>query len=174
MPTIAAAVLCLVVGVADGDTLTMRCDDQTVKVRLAEIDAPEKRQPWGTRSRQALADLCFQQQATLRAQKLDRYGRTVGRVECAGQDASQAQAAAGLAWAYRRYLTDADIASAEAIARAAHLGLWADPAPVPPWEWRCRRGRDVCGSPTGSRLPTACAAPALAGHKPNQSQTCEH
>ncbi|URI11063.1 thermonuclease family protein [Aquincola tertiaricarbonis] len=138
MPTIAAAVLCLVVGVADGDTLTMRCDDQTVKVRLAEIDAPEKRQPWGTRSRQALADLCFQQQATLRAQKLDRYGRTVGRVECSGKDASHIQVATGMAWAYRRYLTDAAILRAENAAMAAHVGLWSDMSPLAPWEWRRR------------------------------------
>lgn len=68
-------------------------------------------------------DLCFQQRATLRARKLDRCGRTVGRVKCAGQDANEAQAAASIACAYRRYLTDAYIASAEATARAAHLGL---------------------------------------------------
>lgn len=133
-----AVMLCLVVGIADGDTMTLRCEERTVKVRLAEIDAPEKRQPWGTRSRQALADLCFQHEATLRPEKLDRYGRTVGRVECAGQDASLAQAEAGLAWAYRRYLTDARIADTEAAAKAAHRGLWADPAPVAPWEWRNR------------------------------------
>ena len=86
-----AVMLCLVVGIADGDTMTLRCEEKTVKVRLAEIDAPEKRQPWGTRSRQALADLCFQHEATLRPEKLDRYGRTVGRVECAGRDASLAR-----------------------------------------------------------------------------------
>lgn len=139
MPLAAAAVLCLVVGIADGDTLTMRCDDHTVKVRLAEIDAPEKRQPWGTRSREALAALCFQHQAMLRPEKLDRYGRTVGRVECSGRDASLAQAEAGLAWAYTRYLTDARIAEAEGIARTARRGLWGDPSPLPPWEWRHKR-----------------------------------
>lgn len=130
--------LCLVVGIADGDTMTLRCEDATVKVRLAEIDAPEKRQPWGTRSRQALTELCFQQRAALRPLKLDRYGRTVGRMSCAGQDASLKQVQAGTALAYRQYLTDAAIARAEEVARLAGAGLWQDAAPVPPWAW-CRR-----------------------------------
>lgn len=134
--TVAALLICLVVGISDGDTMTLRCESQTVKVRLAEIDAPEKRQPWGTRSRQALATLCFEQRAELRSEKLDRYGRTVGRVSCAGRDASLEHVEAGMAWAYRRYLTDGAIARAEDGARSAGRGLWQDAAPVPPWEWR--------------------------------------
>lgn len=137
---VASALLCLVVAIADGDTLTARCGNpgayQQVKVRLAEIDAPEKAQPFGQRSRQHLAALCFQQEATIRATARDRYGRTVARVECRGQDANLQQARAGMAWAYTKYLTDPAIARAQDSARAERAGLWGDSAPIPPWDWR--------------------------------------
>ncbi len=132
--------LCLVVAIADGDTLTARCGEPgaygQVKVRLAEIDAPEKAQPFGNRSRQHLASLCYQQLATIRPTSRDRYGRTVARVECRGQDANLQQVRGGMAWAYTKYLTDPDIAHEQVAARAARVGLWVDSDPVPPWEWR--------------------------------------
>lgn len=137
---LATTLLCLVVGISDGDTLTARCGQpgayEQVKVRLAEIDAPEKKQPFGERSRQNLASLCFQKSAEIRQSAKDRYGRTVARVTCAGQDANAAQVGAGLAWAYTKYLTDPAISQLEQRARAAHRGLWADTEPVAPWEWR--------------------------------------
>lgn len=134
--------LCLVVAIADGDTLTARCGEpgayEQVKVRLAEIDAPEKAQPFGNRSRQHLASLCFQQEATIRPTTRDRYGRTVARVECRGQDANLQQVRAGMAWAYTKYLTDPAIADEQARAQASGVGLWGDRDPVPPWDWRRR------------------------------------
>lgn len=78
----------LVVSVHDGDTLTVLVGKQQVKVRLAEIDAPELRQPFGKRSKQSLADLCFQEQAKVEQIARDRYGRSVGKVECRTVDAS--------------------------------------------------------------------------------------
>lgn len=126
--------------IADGDTLSARCGEpgayEQVKVRLAEIDAPEKAQPFGNVSRQHLASLCFQQQATIRQTSRDRYGRTVARVECQGKDANLEQVRAGMAWAYTKYLTDPEVKVQEAAARAAGAGLWVDQAPVAPWEWR--------------------------------------
>lgn len=134
-----ALLLCLVVAIADGDTLTARCGDpgayERVKVRLAEIDAPEKAQPFGNRSRQHLATLCFQQMATIRQTAKDRYGRTVARVECQGQDANLQQVRAGMAWAYTKYLTDPAIAREQEVAQSAGVGLWSQPA-TPPWEYR--------------------------------------
>lgn len=134
------ALLCLVVAIADGDTLTARCgapgEYQQVKVRLAEIDAPEKSQAFGNRSRQHLAALCFQQQATIRPATTDRYGRIVARVECRGQDANLAQVRAGMAWAYTKYQTDSAFPPAQKTAQTAGVGLWADQTPVSPWEWR--------------------------------------
>lgn len=133
--------LCLVVAITDGDTMKVRCPGQPQQtIRLASIDAPEKRQPWGERSRQHLAALCFRQQAKLTPHTTDRYGRTVGAVECQGRDASSAQVRAGMAWVYRKYAPKGSpLYTYEHAARAAHEGLWGDPAPLPPWEWRRER-----------------------------------
>lgn len=89
---VAASERCLVVGIADGDTVTARCGEpgafRQVRIRLAEIDAPEKAQPFGQRSRAQLGTLCFGVEATIRPQTTDRYGRIVARVECRGRDGS--------------------------------------------------------------------------------------
>lgn len=125
-----------VVGIADGDTLTVLTNTTPRKIRLAEIDAPEKKQAFGERAKLSLSDLCFKQQADVSPGVTDRYGRTVARVSCAGVDASLHQVQHGMAWAYTRYLTDPGIASAEQAARNAGAGLWADAEPTPPWLYR--------------------------------------
>ncbi len=125
-----------VIGIADGDTLTVLAGTTPHKIRLAEIDAPEKRQAFGERSRQSLSDLCFNADAEVTPAVIDRYGRTVGRVRCNGADASLHQVQHGLAWAYTRYLTDPAIAAAEQAARDSRSGLWADAEPTPPWLYR--------------------------------------
>lgn len=128
-----------VVAVADGDTITVLHDKVQVKVRLTEIDAPEKKQAFGNRSKESLSDLCFGKTATLIEKSKDRYGRTLARVTCDGTDANAEQVRRGLAWAYTKYLTDPQIKVLEEEARASRLGLWRDETPVPPWEWRHRK-----------------------------------
>ncbi len=132
------ALLCFVVAISDGDTLKARCGDDglQVTVRLAEIDAPEKAQPFGQRSKQHLSDLCFQRNAEIQPTARDRYGRTVARVTCDGVDANADMVRAGMAWAYTKYQTDPAIPAIEQSARLNHAGLWADPDPVPPWRYR--------------------------------------
>jgi endonuclease YncB( thermonuclease family) len=141
----ATLLLCAVIAIADGDTLIARCEFSegalNVKVRLAEIDAPEKAQPWGNRSRQYLAALCFKKPATIKQQSVDRYGRLVGRVLCDGTDANAAQVQAGLAWVFDRYVTDRRLYGLQDAARAERRGLWADSAPVAPWDWRRQGAR---------------------------------
>lgn len=144
--TLAATLLsCLVVAVADGDTLTARCGApgayEQVKVRLAGVDAPERRQPFGRRARQALAGLCFQQTARIHVHSHDRYGRAVADVECGGKDAGAHMVGGGLAWVFDRYAQQHQhLYPLQASARAQRLGLWADDGtaapPVPPWDWR--------------------------------------
>lgn len=137
---LAAVLLCTVIGISDGDTLTARCETpeglRNIKVRLAEIDAPEKQQPWGQRSRQSLAALCFRQPAEVRGSTTDRHGRLVAHVACNGLDSSSAQVRAGMAWVYDRYVADWTLYDDQQQARTARLGLWRDDSPVPPWTWR--------------------------------------
>lgn len=131
---------CLIVGIADGDTLTALCNDrEQVKVRLAEIDAPEKAQAYGQRSKQSLADLCFKKTADLHVQTTDRYHRSVARVVCNGVDANAEQVQRGMAWVYDKYVTDRSFYALQDGARQARRGLWNDPSPMPPWEFRHRK-----------------------------------
>ena len=136
-----ADVLARVVSVHDGDTLTVLIEKRQVKVRLADIDAPELRQPFGTRSKQSLSELCFGKAATLDVRGQDRYKRTIAQVTCAGTDANAEQVRRGMAWTYTRYApAGSPLFAVQAAAQSSHRGLWADQAPVPPWDWR-KNGR---------------------------------
>ena len=126
-----------VVGIADGDTLTvLTASKQQHKIRLAEIDAPEKHQPFGTKSKQSLSDLCFGKEAEVSPRVKDRYQRIVARVKCAGVDVNAEQVNRGMAWVYRRYAKDHDLYVLEHGAKVEKRGLWADSSPTPPWQWR--------------------------------------
>ncbi len=128
-----------VVGVHDGDTLTLlTVEREQVRIRLAEIDAPEMRQPWGTRARQALAAMAHQQPAIVVVVDTDRYGRTVGTVWVDGRNVNAEMVRAGHAWVYRQYLRDRSLLAVEDEARRARRGLWRLPEAerVPPWVWR--------------------------------------
>ena len=129
-----------VVSVHDGDTLTVLVERRQLKVRLTDIDAPELKQPFGTRSRQSLAELCFGKEASLDVRGQDRYQRTLATVTCAGTDANAEQVRRGYAWTYTRYArADSPLIAIQSEARSAHRGLWADPAAVAPWDWRRNR-----------------------------------
>lgn len=96
-----------VVGVADGDTVTILTPERRqVKIRLGQIDAPEKAQPFGQRSKQSLSDLIFDREVRVQVETTDRYGRTVGRIFQDNLDVNLEQVKRGMAWAYRQYLTD--------------------------------------------------------------------
>jgi len=145
----------LIIGITDGDTLTARCPvvgreqpARNLTVRLAEIDAPEKRQAYGAQSKAHLAQLCFGRRAWVHPKTRDRYGRTVARVSCDGIDASVEQARSGMAWRFVRYSNDPLIARLEADAKAGNIGLWSDAMAVAPWDWRLRS----LGRPAWHRL----------------------
>lgn len=124
------------VAVADGDTLTVLKGREEVRVRLAEVDAPEKAQAFGQVAKRALSDLCYRKITTVHVQDVDRYGRAVGRVVCDGTDANQAQVRNGMAWVYDRYARDTKLYLLQDEAQQAQRGLWKDASPTRPWEWR--------------------------------------
>ena len=134
----------VVVGVSDGDTLkVLDSNKQLHPVRLMGIDAPEKAQPFGQRSKQSLSSLVFRRQVEVEWNKKDKYGRIVGKVHTLdGTDACLAQISSGMAWHYKQYSseqTPADrvrYSEAETKARSDGVGLWRESSPIPPWEWR--------------------------------------
>ena len=137
---------CTVVGISDGDTLKARCDTdhgpQTLAIRLAEIDAPERSQRFGQRSRRHLSALCHRQPAEVRPTTIDRYGRAVAHVSCQGSDASTEQVRAGMAWVFKHYASPTSpLHGLQARAREERRGLWVDAEPVAPWDWRHHSGR---------------------------------
>lgn len=125
-----------VIGIADGDTMTLLVDKKPLKIRLANIDAPEKRQAFGQRSKQSLSDLCWGKDVTYKTKNIDRYRRTVAVVYCDGIEANRAQIKRGMAWTYSRYNKDRSLPMLQEQAAADRRGLWQDTQPVPPWEWR--------------------------------------
>ncbi|WP_230089459.1 thermonuclease family protein [Herminiimonas contaminans] len=125
-----------VIGIADGDTLTLLVDQKPLKIRLANIDAPEKKQPFGQRSKESLSAMCWGKNAEYMTQSIDRYKRVVALVYCDGAQVNKAQVTAGMAWVYLKYNKDRSLPAAQNEAEQAKRGLWADVAPVPPWEWR--------------------------------------
>lgn len=125
-----------VVRIVDGDTLDVLVASRPVRVRLAQIDAPERRQAYGARARQTLSALAFRRVVTVADTGVDGYGRQLGTVFVGGQNINAAMIDRGMAWAYRQYLTDRSLIRLEQQARAARRGLWNDHAPVAPWRFR--------------------------------------
>ena len=145
-PAHSEVLLGTVVGVADGDTVTVLDAFKTQhRIRLSGIDAPEKKQAFGNRSRQSLAELVFQKPVKVEYTKTDRYGRIVGKVLVNNIDANLEQIKRGLAWHYKAYEREqspvdrALYAQIEAATRSASLGLWQDRSPIPPWDFRKMR-----------------------------------
>lgn len=128
---------CKVVGIADGDTLTCLTAAKTqVKVRLGEIDAPESKQPFGTAAKKVLSDAVFGQSVLIKGGSTDRYGRTIGIVYHEQKNINLMLVQKGMAWAYIEYGKDPAYAQAQQQAEAKRLGLWSEPNPIYPQDWR--------------------------------------
>lgn len=145
-PLSAATLEGMVVGVADGDTLTVLDKGRRQhKIRLAGIDAPEKRQDFGQRSKESLSELAYRQYVLVDVSKQDRYGRSIGKVLRGSVDVNLEQVRRGLAWHYKEYQEEQSpvdrraYADAETEARGLRRGLWTLSHPLPPWEYRRNR-----------------------------------
>jgi micrococcal nuclease len=149
-----------VVRVVDGDTIVLLVssadgEKREEKTRLAGTDAPESGQPWGRRAKQALSGYVFGQDVTIEWSKRDRYDRVVGKILDGERDVNLAMVRDGMAWWYRKYASEQSLVdrnlyeAAETTARAARVGLWTDPNPIPPWDFR----------PSAKQTPPPATAP---------------
>ena len=132
-----------VIKVTDGDTVNvLTSDNATHKIRLSGIDAPEKKQAFGNKSKQALAELIDGKIVSVEYNKLDKYQRAVGKITFNGQDINLRQVKLGLAWHYKKYEKEQDVedrsiyANAEYLAQRDRVGLWTDTNPLAPWDYR--------------------------------------
>lgn len=126
--------------VADGDTIKVRLDDDSVEnVRLYGVDCPEKRQSFGRRATEFTKDMVLEKTVNISPVTTDKYGRTVAWVYVDGKCLDKELLKAGLAWHYKEYSQEKELAILEEEARAKKIGLWQEPNPTPPWEWRHSR-----------------------------------
>jgi endonuclease YncB( thermonuclease family) len=126
-------------GVTDGDTLSVLQDGKSVKIRLYGIDCPEKHQAYGHGAHEFTSVFAFGKEVEVRPVDRDRYGRLVAWVYVGHRCLNEELLQAGFAWHFKRYSRDRHLAEIEMQARAARIGLWRDPHPVPPWEFRKAR-----------------------------------
>ena len=133
----------LVTRVLDGDSLRIKQGKKTVTIRLYGIDSPEYGQPHWQEAKERVSALTLRKEVRVEVVTTDQYGRAVALVSYRGQLINAEMVGRGLAWVYRRYCTMqplcARLDALEEVARAGRLGVWRDPRPVPPWEWRHRK-----------------------------------
>lgn len=135
-----------VISVTDADTIVVRTAEKSLKVRLLHIDAPEPGQAYSARARQALTDLVKGREVEIVGSKKDFFKRTLGEIKLDGKSVNLELVKLGWAWAYVEFKPPAEYVKAEADARRARLGLWADRQPTPPWEYRKSRRKNSLGA----------------------------
>jgi micrococcal nuclease len=128
-----------VISITDGDTLTAKIDGVARKVRIAAIDAPEMKQPFGVQSKQTLVNLCAGKTAEVTGDKLDKYSRVIATVSCGGTDAGTHMVKNGMAMVYDRYVNGHGYLYAhQTMAKNGKRGMWSG-SPIKPWEWRSKK-----------------------------------
>ncbi|GGK57111.1 thermonuclease family protein [Rufibacter glacialis] len=172
-----------VIAIKDGDTIELLKDGKPLRIRLQGVDCPEKNQDFGTRARQFTSDLVFGKSVGLVVHDVDRYGRTVGEIILPdGRNLNQELVKNGFAWHYTAYSKDQELARLEAEARAEKRGLWADPSPRAPWDFRKKRTTPAAtaeatssvSKKTGTSLPKTATSPsATISSKTGKVYICE-
>jgi endonuclease YncB( thermonuclease family) len=146
--------------IGDGDSLSVCLAGHEARVRLLYIDAPEYRQSFGKEARRSLAELCEHTVARLEWEKLDRYGRMLATVACRGVDANLEQVRRGMAWVSALDAPHESFYAAQRSARQGALGLWSEPQPEPPWQWRrgqAARSKATSGTSWPGRTGRECS-----------------
>jgi micrococcal nuclease len=129
-----------VVGVHDGDSITvLTSSNQQIKVRFEGIDCPELKQDYGQKAKQYTSSLCFQKQVRVETIGKDRYGRTLAFVYVGNTCINKELLKAGMAWHFKKYNNSGELGRLENSTRSKKIGLWSQPSPKPPWEFRKKK-----------------------------------
>lgn len=148
-----------IVGVTDGDTVTVLDEEnQQHKIRLEGIDAPESGQDFGTAAKQQLSSKIFDKFPWIEWRESDKYGRILGHIYLDGRHINLEMVADGYAWHYKEYSNDPRLANAETVARKKRIGLWTDPSPVAPWDFRHGDKSSATSRPSVSPINSVKAA----------------
>ena len=184
-----------VVSVADGDTITVLYGKKEYKIRFQHIDCPESSQAFGTKAKQVLSNKVFGKTVTVRWTEKDRYERILGDIHIGQRWINAEMVNEGMAWHYKFFSKDATIAAAQTKAKAGKVGLWSQPDPVAPWEFRRKKSstskappqkgtattkvfttksgkkyhRDGCNSLSKSKFATLLSKVKAAGYAPCKS-----
>lgn len=139
-PLVSQTFYAKVVGVHDGDSITvLSSSNQQIKVRLEGIDCPELKQDFGQKAKQYTSSLCFQKQVRIVTTGKDRYGRTLAFVYVGNTCINRELLKAGMAWHFKKYNSNSELGKLESIARSKKIGLWSQPSPIPPWDFRKKK-----------------------------------
>ena len=183
-----------VIAVLDGDTVLILRGGQQVKIRLANIDAPEvghagmggqppnsqKAQAFGETSKRSLSDMVLRKQVQVSSQAMDDYGRMVAQIEVGGLKVNEEQVRRGMAWEYSHFHSDRHYIALQSEAQQARRGLWAQGKPIPPWDWRKQHPGILSARPNAAASPvtahtTATSLDPACGNKKHCSEmaSCE-
>lgn len=165
-----------VIAVLDGDTIMVLRDGAKVKIRMANIDAPEKDQAFGMQSRQSLLEMVLKKQVHINSQAVDQYGRVVGRVSVDGRNINEEQVRRGMAWEYSHFHSDRGYIALQSEAQQARRGLWGQSSPLAPWQWRKTHLSvkpdfpQIENKPIGVHAVPSAVYDAACGHKKHCAQ----
>ena len=163
-----------IIAVLDGDTVLIKRASGLVKIRLADIDAPEvshagmdgqppssqKAQTFGETSRRSLSDMVLGKQVKVDSQATDQYGRMVAHLSVNGMDVNTEQIRRGMAWEYSHFHSNQELIALQEEARQAQRGLWAQGNPIPPWDWRKQHPGALPAPSKVAALPAAASTAA--------------
>lgn len=159
-----------VIAVLDGDTVLVLRNNTPVKIRLADIDAPEKAQAYGLESKQSLSGMVLKKQISVNIQAADAYGRLVAHLAVGGKSVNEEQVRRGMAWEYSNYHSNKTYIALQSEAQQARRGLWAQTGPMPPWQWRKLHAADAPPPAKPSTPPVLAAKDYSCGSKHHCSQ----
>lgn len=163
-----------VIAVMDGDTIMVLHDGAKIKIRMANIDAPEKNQAFGMQSRQSLLEMVQKKLVHINSQAVDQYGRVVGLVSVDGRSVNEEQVKRGMAWEYSHFHSNRSYVALQSEAQQARRGLWGQSSPLAPWQWR--KAHPAVKAPHAQNKPASVHADSgtvyagACGHKKHCAQ----